>query len=122
MLSCNQKNYRYISDDAHHMLLTKFPQLKGFDWTIYYMDGGCSFCIAKAITIDNDVKKNKNMKAIFVSVSDNSVLVEYYFKQNKIDGFLISGKDSILKNSNIMFNEVVVVHSDKSISSVSEYN
>ena len=121
-ISCDKKKDRYFSESAYKMILERMPRAKDKELTIYYMDGDCSFCIAKAIAIEKDLKDTKNVLAIFVAVTNNPATIEYYFKKSNIQDLLISSRDSILKNSNVLFNEVVMIQKNRKMSTIHKYD
>lgn len=115
---CRNTPKKYLPEQIYRKLLSKCPDAAGKELEIYYMDGDCSFCIAKAIQIDNSMSSKPNYRAIFITRSDNTLLIEYYFKEKNIKSCLIADKDSIMENSNINLNEVVLILKDLSITPI----
>lgn len=110
--ACKTKNEMHLSSKTYRALLDKCPNIGGKEIELYYMDGTCSFCIAKAQEIEKGLRNKPDWKALFVVRSSNKELTDFYFKEQKIESCIIYDTDSIMKNSNIRFNEVVKISQD----------
>lgn len=122
LVSCNlhKPEHRLLFNEEVLEKIHKYcPSTERKIIRLYYLDGNCSFCIAKAYQIDLLAEK-KGIATVFVSISDNEKLTEYYFKDKKINGCLISGKDSLLSKSGIYLNDVVDIQLDNSFRKLSD--
>lgn len=114
--SCKTEKVRLMPRQVYDKLVSSCPGSAGKQLQIYYMDGDCSMFIAKAILIDSLAKKKDNVSVIFVVRTENQILTNYYFRENRVQACILQEKDSILSKSNILFNEAVSISNDRAIS------
>lgn len=114
--SCKKEKTRLMPRQVYDKLVSKCPSSAGKQLEIYYMDGDCSMCIAKAILIDSLAKKKDDVSVIFVVRTENQILTNYYFRLNRVQACILQEKDSILKKSSILFNEAVLISNELVIS------
>jgi DUF4097 and DUF4098 domain-containing protein YvlB len=50
--ACQNSYKKYLPEEVYRKLLVNCPDATSKELEIYYMDGNCSFCIAKAVKID----------------------------------------------------------------------
>lgn len=114
--SCKKEKARLMPRQVYDKLVSKCPGSAGKQLEIYYMDGDCSMCIAKALLIDSLAKKKDDVSVIFVVRTENQILTNYYFRLNRVQACILQEKDSILKKSSILFNEAVLISNELVIS------
>lgn len=114
--SCKREKVRLMPRQVYDKLISTCPGTAGKQLEIYYMDGDCSMCIAKAVLIDSLAKKKDDVSVIFVVRSENQILTNYYFRENRVQACILQEKDSILNKSNILFNEAVSISNKRVIS------
>lgn len=99
---------KWPDNGAFHRIFDSFPALKGHDLEIYYFDGDCAFCIAKALEIDHSAAKAPGSRAVFIARTGNPDILIYNFRNTGITSPLIIDKDSLLGHY-FQINEVVKI-------------
>ncbi|MBN9382441.1 MAG: hypothetical protein J0H74_16855 [Chitinophagaceae bacterium] len=85
----------WLDNRPFHRIFDSFPALKGHGLKIYYFDGDCAFCIAKALEIEHSATKAPGTSAVFVARTGTPDILTYNFRNTGITSPLIIDRDSL---------------------------
>lgn len=105
-----------LNQSAYEKIAADCPGLINKNIIIYYFDGDCGFCIAKAVEIDNDEKNKQDIRLVLIAKTNNPSTLSVNLKENHLSACMLIEKDNFF-DQYLKFNELIRVDKNLTISS-----
>lgn len=95
--SCQRHPGKKISDKELSVIVASCPK-QAYPVSLYYLDGNCSFCLAKAKDFD-DKKVDKNAKSVIIFMTSNPNLTKMYIEGISLQSCVILDSSNFFAKS-----------------------